>query len=118
MRMTFRDVMEARRSIVAGEGTVEFDCTHAMKLSDDIQSARLLWLKGCLFVLAGALAAAGLLAENWSLRTAVLLGLAIWCFCRAYYFAFYVVQHYIDPEFKFAGLTSVAQYLWRKRKQS
>ena len=33
-----------------------------------------------------------------------LLLLAIWAFCRAYYFLFYVIQHYLDPRYRYAGL--------------
>jgi hypothetical protein len=36
--------------------------------------------------------------------TALLLVLVIWSFCRAYYFSFYVLERYVDPGFKFAGL--------------
>jgi len=46
----------------------------------------------------------------------VLLCIAVWCFARAYYFAFYVIEHYIDPTYKFAGLTSFVAYLLRKRR--
>ena len=35
---------------------------------------------------------------------ALFLALTIWAFCRAYYFAFYVIEHYVDPGFKYAGL--------------
>jgi len=42
---------------------------------------------------------------------ALLLLVAVWSFCRAYYFAFYVIEHYVDPSYKFAGLTSFAMYL-------
>jgi hypothetical protein len=44
-----------------------------------------------------------------------MLAIAIWSFCRAYYFAFYVIQHYTDPQFRFAGLLSFAQYLLTRR---
>lgn len=86
-----------------------------MTLGGDIESAKLLWLKGGLFVLAGCLAAAGVLAEQFHWRTALLLGIAVWSFCRAYYFAFYVIEHYIDPGFKFAGLFSVVRYLLTRK---
>jgi hypothetical protein len=42
--------------------------------------------------------------------------LAIWAFCRAYYFAFYVIENYIDPKFRFAGLLSVLGYFVDKDK--
>ena len=46
----------------------------------------------------------------------LLLGIAVWCFARAYYFAFYVIEHYVDPSYKFAGLWSFVRYLLRSRK--
>jgi hypothetical protein len=81
----------------------------------DIKSTKLLYLKAGLFVLSGLLAAAGILLEAPSLRVAVLLAVAIWCFARAYYFAFYVIEHYIDPGYRFAGLWSFVTYMLRRR---
>lgn len=63
-----------------------------------------MWLKGWLFLFIGVASSTLLILENATLRTALLLALAIWAFCRAYYFAFYVIEHYIDPSFKYAGL--------------
>ena len=39
------------------------------------------------------------------------LAIAIWAFARAYYFAFYVVEHCIDPGHKYAGLLSFLKYM-------
>ena len=61
------------------------------------------------------MAVALILAERPSLKVTLLLGIAIWCFARAYYFAFYVIEHYVDPSYKFAGLWSFVRYLLRKR---
>jgi hypothetical protein len=69
-----------------------------------------------LFLCAGVLPAAGLLLESPTLRTAVLLALAVWCFARFYYFCFYVIEHYVDPTYRFAGLWSFARYLVWGRK--
>ena len=74
-----------------------------------------MYLKAVLFLIAGTAAAAGILVESPSLRTACLLGLAIWSFCRLYYFAFYVIEKYIDPSYRFAGLSSFVLYLLSKR---
>jgi len=74
--------------------------------------------KGALFLLLGLLASAALIVENPSLKVAVLLVIVIWSFCRFYYFAFYVIERYIDPQFRFAGLFSAARYLLRKKKQA
>ena len=83
----------------------------------DLQEARWIMAKGGLFLLAGVLASGLLLIEIPTLRAVVLLGLAVWCFCRAYYFAFYVIEHYIDSSFKYAGLWSAMVYLvFRKGK--
>jgi len=81
----------------------------------DIQNPRLLYIKGALFLFLGILAAGLLLAEHFNLKFAALLALAIWSFSRAYYFVFYVIEHYINPNFKFSGLWAFAQYVLRQR---
>jgi hypothetical protein len=82
---------------------------------EDITNPRLLYIKGGLFVFAGLLASGLLLVESPSLKVAALLAVAIWCFARAYYFAFYVVEHYTDPGYRFAGLWSFLRYAWARR---
>jgi type IV secretory pathway TrbD component len=84
----------------------------------DITNPRLLYAKGMLFLVCGVLAAALLLVEHPEWKTAALLGLAVWCFARAYYFAFYVVEHYADPGFRYAGLAAFAVHLWRRRSRA
>ena len=83
----------------------------------DITSPRLLYAKAILFLAGGVLASAGILLENPSLKVALLLAIAIWSFARAYYFAFYVVEHYADPAYRFAGLVDFARYLLRSRRR-
>jgi len=61
------------------------------------------------------LASALLLLESPTLRTVVLLVIAIWSFCRFYYFAFYVIEHYVDPSFRFAGLGAFLRYWWGRK---
>jgi hypothetical protein len=82
----------------------------------DIKSPTLLYAKGALFVLTGVLASALVILETRSLKVAALLVLAVWCFARAYYFAFYVIQHYADPSFRYAGLWDFARYAMRRRR--
>ncbi len=77
----------------------------------DISDKRLLYAKGALFVVLGLSASALLVLEHPSLTTVALLAVAVWAFARAYYFAFYVVQHYADPAFRFAGLIDFVRYL-------
>lgn len=81
----------------------------------DLTDPRLMYLKAVLFLVAGCGAVAGILVELPSLRMAALLGIGIWSFCRLYYFAFYVIEKYIDPSYKFAGLGSFVVYLFRKK---
>jgi hypothetical protein len=82
----------------------------------DIRSPKLLYLKAGLFVLCGLLAGGLILVEVPTLKVAGLLVLTVWAFCRTYYFAFYVVQQYADPGYRFAGLASFARYLFRRRR--
>jgi uncharacterized RDD family membrane protein YckC len=81
----------------------------------DITNPRVLYLKAGLFVLGGTLAAALIVLEAPSVKVAALLALTVWCFARAYYFAFYVIEHYADPGYRFAGLFSFVLYVVRRR---
>jgi hypothetical protein len=82
----------------------------------DLRDARLIYLKGALFLATGVFATVLLLVESPAIRTAVLLSIAIWSFCRAYYFAFYVIEKYVDPTYRFAGLGDFFLYLVGRRK--
>jgi hypothetical protein len=83
----------------------------------DLESRRLMWVKAVLFLVIGTTASALILIECPEWRTALLLALAIWAFCRAYYFAFYVIERYVDPAFRYAGLMAMVRYWWRHRSQ-
>jgi hypothetical protein len=80
----------------------------------DLKSHSAIVAKGFLFLVLGGAAAAVLLCENWSWRNAALLAVAIWAFSRFYYFAFYVIEHYVDGQYRFDGLASFARW-WLKR---
>lgn len=82
----------------------------------DIRSPRWLYIKGILFLLLGCMASGILIVQHPRLLVAACLGIAVWAFARAYYFAFYVIEHYIDGAFRFAGLLSVARYLLNRRQ--
>ena len=81
----------------------------------DLQSSRWMWVKAVLFLVIGATSAALILSELPDWRVLLLLVLMTWSFCRAYYFAFYVLEKYIDPSYRFSGLFSLLRYLCRKR---
>jgi hypothetical protein len=82
----------------------------------DLTNPKLIKLKGFLFLLMGIFSSVLLLIYAPSLTVALLLTIAIWSFCRFYYFAFYVIEHYVDPGFKFAGLWDFARYRMKQRK--
>lgn len=82
----------------------------------DLKSPRLIFLKGWLFLLMAAVSGALLLLRDPRWQTAALLAICVWAACRFYYFAFYVIQHYVDDTYRFAGLTDFAGYLWRRRR--
>jgi len=84
----------------------------------DIKSHRVLWVKGVLFLFIGIVSFVLLIFEMPTLRTVLLLLLVIWGFCRAYYFAFYVIEHYVDKRFRFSGLGSFIAYALRRRSSS
>jgi hypothetical protein len=81
----------------------------------DIKNHTVIWVKGALFLTLGAASAILLLAELTTIKVALLLALTVWGFCRAYYFAFYVIQHYVDPGYRFSGLFSFACYVLRRK---
>ena len=82
----------------------------------DLTNPRLIYLKGFLFFVGGILSASVLILENPTLKTALLVALTVWCFARCYYFAFYVIQHYVDPGYRFSGLWSFFRYIVRRRQ--
>jgi hypothetical protein len=81
----------------------------------DLKSKFAIYLKAVLFLLIGTSSAALLLAKNFSLENLLLLALVIWSFCRVYYFAFYVIEHYVDSTYRFAGLFDFAKYVLRRK---
>lgn len=85
-------------------------------INRDLESPFWLKLKGILFLVVGILSTILLLFEsnffesgNWKLP--LLVGITIWAFARFYYFAFYVLEQYADPNFRYAGLLELARYL-------
>jgi hypothetical protein len=81
----------------------------------DLTNPVLIKLKGILFLLLGVLTAGLVVLEHPTWKLGLLLTVAIWSFCRSYYFAFYVIQNYVDPGYRFSGLFSFAGYMVRKQ---
>jgi len=82
----------------------------------DLTNPAWIKVKGLLFLLTGLAAGILIFLDNPTWKTAVLIALAVWSFCRFYYFAFYVIEKYVDPGYKFSGLISFARYLLQKRR--
>ncbi|MBE7494578.1 MAG: hypothetical protein HS117_06510 [Verrucomicrobiaceae bacterium] len=82
----------------------------------DLQSTRAMWLKAWLFLGIGVISAALLIVERPEWRGTLLLASCVWGFCRAYYFAFYVIERWVDPRFKFSGLGHFLAWWWRNRR--
>lgn len=82
----------------------------------DLTNPNWIKAKGILFLLVGIAAGVLLILEHPTWKTALLLALTAWCFCRFYYFAFYVIERYVDTNYKFSGLWSFACYLRQKRQ--
>lgn len=78
-------------------------------------SPKWMYVKAALFLVIGGMCLSIIVMESPRLTTVICSALMIWAFCRAYYFAFYVVEHYIDEEYRFAGLLSFVEYAARKR---
>ena len=81
----------------------------------DLTRPKLIYLKGVLFFFGGVLASGALLLDHPHLRTALLLALSVWCFARFYFFCFYVIERYVDPGYRFAGLWSFVRYQARRK---
>src|SRR5262245_29225770 len=77
----------------------------------EVKSTKLICLKGLLFLVASVLATASLIVRHPELLTALLVIIATWCFARFYYFAFYVIERYLDPGFRFNGLFSLMTHV-------
>lgn len=87
------------------------------KTMKDLTSPFWIKLKGLLFLVVGIASALLIFLDNPKWQTAVLLGVGIWSCCRFYYFAFYVIEKYVDPGYKFSGLISFAGYLFQRTKK-
>jgi hypothetical protein len=81
-----------------------------------LTSARWIIAKGVLFLLLGLLSAALLFFAHPTVKTGLLMIVVVWSFCRFYYFAFYVIERYVDQSYRFSGLLSFGLYLIQKKR--
>lgn len=83
----------------------------------DLKSKRLIYLKGVLFLVILIFAMGLIMFETRSWQIAMLLLLVVWASARLYYFMFYVIEKYVDPDYRFAGIYSFLRYLISKRQK-
>ena len=81
----------------------------------DLQSKPLIVAKGLLFLGIATLGAALLLIDSPSIKTAILLLLLVWAAARFYYFLFYVLERYVDPSLRYAGILALIRAILAKR---
>jgi hypothetical protein len=68
-----------------------------------------------MFLGIAAVAGALLLFGSPTIRTAILLALLVWAACRFYYFIFYVLERYVDPSLRYAGIIALVRAILAKR---
>jgi hypothetical protein len=81
----------------------------------DLKSKRWIIAKGFMFLGIAMAAAALVLAESPSARTAALLALLVWAACRFYYFMFYVLERYVDPSLRYAGIVALLRAMLARK---
>lgn len=80
----------------------------------DLASPKTMFLKAALFFVLALSCAAGLLLRAPQMSTALLLVILVWSAARFYYFLFYVLHTYVDPNLKYSGLLSLMLQLARR----
>ncbi len=88
-----------------------------MKLSRDLTHPSAIHAKGLLFVGLGLVSATLILIQLPTLKTAALLGVTVWAFCRFYYYLFYVLERYLGRDKRFAGVCAALRFLLRAKSR-
>ena len=82
----------------------------------DITSPTVLKLKSFLFLFLGIFSGALLILPDFSISKLGLLCVSTWAFCRAYYFIFYVLHHYVDSNFNYCGLFDMVRQIFQHKR--
>ena len=82
----------------------------------DLRSRTWIVVKAMMFAAIALITAALILLEKPSVTRAVLLALLVWASCRFYYFLFYVLERYVDPTLRYAGVVALLAALRRRRR--
>lgn len=87
-----------------------------MKRPGDLTSPIWIYAKAAGFLLVGLMSSLLILMQLPRWDVAFYPAVSIWAFARAYYFAFYVIEHYIDPEFQYRGIIDLLYYFRGKKR--
>lgn len=82
----------------------------------DLNSRFLILLKGLLFLGIALICAALLIAQSPEFKTILLVALLVWSASRFYYFLFYVLEKYVDPTMRYAGLLDLLLGMRQRRR--
>ena len=74
----------------------------------------LIHLKGWLFLAILIFSIALLLFRLAGWESVLLLALVVWSSARFYYYLFYVIENYVDAEFRFSGVISALRFMVMK----
>jgi hypothetical protein len=83
----------------------------------DLTSKKWIVAKGVMFAAIVVFTATLILVETPSVKLAALLIVLVWASCRFYYFLFYVLEHYVDPTLRYAGVLALLVRMRRRRRQ-
>jgi hypothetical protein len=81
----------------------------------DITSKKLIMLKGVLFLFIIVGSATLILLKQPTLTVALTLCVLIWASARFYYFLFYVLEKYVDPNLRYAGVLALLRSMGSQR---
>lgn len=85
--------------------------------NSDIKNPNLIYLKGILFLLILIISATLILIKTKNWLIGLLLLLVIWSSARFYYFMFYVIEKYVNSNYKFSGILHFLKYLISERSK-
>jgi hypothetical protein len=83
----------------------------------DLKSKRLIVLKGLLFLLVILLTLTSIMVECPKFSVFILCLLLAWASARFYYFLFYVLHQYVDPELKYSGIIQLLKVLLKRKAE-
>ncbi len=83
----------------------------------ELKSKRLIVLKGFLFFLIVVLSISLIIIETHKISVFLLCLLLAWSSARFYYFLFYVLHQYVDPELKYTGIIHLITVILKKRSE-